>query len=171
MSFYNHVPVDCTRLDELEVTSINRFIGESNLQIDKTCPSGATTSTLRHIEQVDVIETAQHVSAENRNSPFYRPPKKMRECNIFSYVCPSFCSWGTRCDYYSWCIGPHPYPLTMVPYYTGPPCHWYLVPILGDLFTWGPTNPTVPTSRGYWSMYSWQAGGTNTTGMLSFSLF
>ena len=43
--FYSHIPVDCTRLDGLGVTSISQLVKGSNLQIDKTCPSGATTST------------------------------------------------------------------------------------------------------------------------------
>ena len=48
---------------DLKLLRLVDFVGESNLQINKTCPSGATTSTLRHVERVDVIETAHKTQA------------------------------------------------------------------------------------------------------------
>ena len=39
---------------------------------------------------------------------FYHPPTKLREGNVFSCVCPSFCSQtGVPCEHYPWCIGHH----------------------------------------------------------------
>ena len=50
----------------------------------------------------------------NKEKHIYRPPTKLREGNVFSHVCPSFCPQmgggarrGVPCDQYSWCFGPH----------------------------------------------------------------
>ena len=45
---------------------------------------------------------------------------------------------------------------------------WSSLETCSNLFAWGPTPPPVLiSSGGHWNTYSWQAGGTHPTGMLS----
>ena len=50
-------------------------------------------------------------SARTQIFHIYCTATKLRESNVFSSVCPSFCpqslSEGSSCDHYPWCIGPH----------------------------------------------------------------
>ena len=102
----------------------------------------------------------------------YRPQTKFREGNVFRGVCRSFCSGegGSPCDHYP----------DMGPGYLHPPGHeaWVLThpPLLtsGGHY-WRPVQtfhlrtypPVLTSSGGQQNTYSWQAGGTHPTEMLS----
>ena len=112
----------------------------------------------------------------------YFPPTNLREGNVFSHVCPSFCSqegslwplpmmhWTSLYRSPGPSLGPKALPhetslernpiqpqspLGMGPHWTGTPCKWYMVAITLDLFKLVhlSTSPTVLTSGGYWSAY------------------
>ena len=53
------------------------------------------------------------------------------------------------------------------------PCYWHLMAITRYLFKIVHLRapPVVLTSGSHWSTYSWQAGGTHPTGMLSCTMF
>ena len=93
---------------------------------------------------------------------------KLREGNVFSRVCLSFCPRWSLYDHYPWCIGPH---------FTGTAYSWHRVAITGDLFKlvhwtslYNLPTPPVLTSGGHWNTYGWQAGSAHPTAMLSCSL-
>ena len=82
-----------------------------------------------------------------------RPPRKLREGNVFTHVC-----LFTKERGYPWCMDPpNPKPPTSEIW-------WPSLETCSNFFTWGPLP--VLTSGGR-STHGWQAGGTHPTGMLS----
>ena len=118
---------------------------------------------------------------------FYLPQTKLWECNVFTGVCYSVWGWGGNAQMAPGYLPPPP--RDMEPGYLPPTCAWDLgaytpSPLLltsgghhwKPVQTWSledlppPLPPVLTSSGGHWNMYSWQAGGTHPTGMLSCSL-
>ena len=102
---------------------------------------------------------------------FYRPPTKLRECNVFNHICLFTGGEESRGDHYSWCIGPH---------CKGPPDIRHGTPrtlasllVISGGHQWRPVQtcsfeepPQLILTSGAQSLSDWQVGGTHPTGML-----
>ena len=112
---------------------------------------------------------------------YYHPQTKLREGNVFTGVCLSFCweGWGPHVTITHDGLG-HEYPLLWIPDMGPPP-----IPDIGPthhplLLTSGghhqrPVHtcsledlplPILTSSGGHRNTYGWQVGGTHPTGML-----
>ena len=108
----------------------------------------------------------------------YRPSRKLRECNVFSRVCPSviLSRGGSSCEHCPWCIWPHctaPHPLELGPPHQ--PIHvqtWSPLLVTPGSHHWRPVqtssledippSPVLP-SGGHRSMCGWEVGSTHPT--------
>ena len=89
----------------------------------------------------------------------YRPQTKLWEGHIFTCVRLWFCSGGSPCDHYTWCIWTWKPP--PIPDMGSNLCYWHLVVITGDLFKLVHLKTYLPRTKIQWwpLEHVWLASG------------